>query len=53
MVSFYQMLPDRFRNLIDDYPQAIDDIWRWDCSLYDVSVQWACWYPGPTYLTMY
>lgn len=40
MVSFYQMLPDRFRNLIDDHPQAIDDIWRWDCSLYDVSSQW-------------
>ncbi|KAI7877585.1 hypothetical protein K492DRAFT_133820 [Lichtheimia hyalospora FSU 10163] len=35
MVSFYQMLPDRFRNLIDDHPQTIEDIWRWDCCLYD------------------
>ena len=39
MVSFYQMLPDRFRNLIDDHPQTIEDIWRWDCCLYDVSLQ--------------
>ena len=29
------MLPDRFRTLIDDHPETIEAIWRWDCALYD------------------
>ncbi|KAI9264907.1 hypothetical protein BDA99DRAFT_507214 [Phascolomyces articulosus] len=35
LIGFYQMLPDRFRVLIDEQPEATEAIWRWDCALYD------------------
>ncbi|KAI9484449.1 hypothetical protein BDB00DRAFT_855519 [Zychaea mexicana] len=38
LVGFYHMLPDRFRTLIDEQPQAADAIWRWDCALYDAVI---------------
>ncbi|KAI7885352.1 hypothetical protein K492DRAFT_219181, partial [Lichtheimia hyalospora FSU 10163] len=35
---FYRMLPDRFRNAIQNTPEFTDAVWRWDCCLYDAII---------------
>lgn len=37
MEIFYNGMPEHFVQLIQNTPEVTDAVWRWDCSLYDVS----------------
>jgi hypothetical protein len=37
MNTFYGEMPEQYRRLIQSTPEITEAVWRWDCSLYDVS----------------
>lgn len=37
MEIFYNGMPEQFVQLIQTTPEITEAVWRWDCSLYDVS----------------
>jgi hypothetical protein len=37
LATFYEKMPDQYKELIETIPEVCDSIWRWDCTLFDVS----------------
>lgn len=38
MNTFYGDMPEQYVRLIQSTPEITEAVWRWDCSLYDVSL---------------
>lgn len=36
-MTFYNDMPDHYMRLIQTYPEITEAVWRWDCTMYDVS----------------